>query len=84
MCSVHVEEKTNTKKDYDIELLEKCCEIQDGNKLFKVDYVRINGGTPKYSIREYYKDKEGNYKPGRNGMTMSGTVLKGIIEAFSH
>lgn len=81
MCNVHVEAKSD-KKDYEIEVLEECGKVQDGNKLFKVEYVRINGSTPKYSIREYYKDKEGNYKPGRNGMTMSGTVLKGILEMF--
>jgi len=79
MCKVKIEEN---KKEIEIEVLENCGEIQDGNKLFKVQYVSFNGGTPKYSIREYYTDKEGNSKPGKNGMTMSGSVLKQLIEMF--
>ncbi len=82
MCKV-IEDEPKAKKELEVEVLEECGVIQDGNKIFKVQYVRFNGNSLKYTIREYYKDKEGNLKPGRNGITLSGTVLKGIIELFS-
>lgn len=81
MREIH-EEPNKIKKELEVEVLEECGVIEDGNKTFKVQYVRFNGGTPKYTVREYYTDKEGNLKPGKNGITMSGTVLKGLIELF--
>lgn len=81
MCKVH-EENPKTKQDLEVEVLEECGTITDGKKTFVVQYVSFNGGAPKYTIREYYTDKEGNLRPGKNGVTMSGKVLKGIIELF--
>ena len=80
MCKIHEENKT--KKELEVKVLEECGSIVDGKKTYKVQYVSFNGGTPQYSIREYYTDKEGNLKPGKNGIHMSGNVLKQLIEMF--
>ena len=83
MCELHTDSPKENKKELEVEVLEECGTIKDGNKVYRIQYVRFNGTTEKYSIREYYNDKNGNLKPSRNGMTLSGTVLKGIIELFS-
>lgn len=40
-------------------------------------------GTPLLSVRRYYKDKSGEWKPTKRGLSLSPAKWPGIIEAVN-
>jgi len=60
------------------EVLEKCGTISKrGNSTLELRYVAWNGREPKYDIRPWYTDDNGNEKSNK-GVTLSGEELEAL------
>lgn len=62
-------------EEFSMEILEECGTIsENGKNRTLLRYISYNGKEPKYDLRQWYEDKNGNEKCGR-GLTLTGEEL---------
>ena len=79
-------EKSN-KKEVTYKIIEECGTIgtrqtRNGTETVKVRYMSWNNGTPRYDIRPWYEDENGNEHSLKAG-GLSGEELKTLIALFT-
>ena len=69
--------KANDEITY--EILEECGElpVRKNGETLKLRYMTWNGGNPKYDLRFWREDEDGNERCGK-GFTLTGEEVEGI------
>jgi hypothetical protein len=78
---------TAKNEEVKYEVLEKCGVIstrkgRNGDSTLELRYVAWNGNDPKYDIRPWYLDDDGNEKCAK-GITLSGEELEKLGEIIT-
>lgn len=73
----------NEEKKPMYNIIKHCGVVDTGEKgHIEVNYMAWNGGAPKYDIRRWGKDKEGNVVPMK-GFSMSGEEIAALCELLN-
>ena len=73
------------KDDFSYEVVEDIATLGSRGKNYdlKLRYVAFNGGEPKYDLRVWTTDKDGNEKMAKgSGFRLSGEELTALAEAL--
>ena len=70
--------KKTSNNDVKFEVIENYGKLTEGDKAKEFRLVSWNGKEPKYDIRSWGKDEDGNEVAGK-GITLSGEECEGLL-----
>lgn len=74
-----IKKNTNKSNEIKVEVLQDLGLISNEKKNIRLRYVSWNGGEPKYDIRPWWTDDDGNENASK-GITLTGEELESLYE----
>jgi len=77
----------NARGELEIVSEEVMCAVPRGDEMLRVTFTRARTAQGRdvawHSIRVFWKNDQGEWKPGKQGITVRGGELKAVAEALS-